>query len=84
MRATGWAAAGSCASGSFAGIRRQGTLRFRLGGGQVTDLFLGAEGKTLISNTDLGARAVQVWDVTTGDRCLVFFRELFGTGQMPE
>jgi RNA polymerase sigma factor (sigma-70 family) len=47
-------------------IKRVGTLRFRLGGGSVIGLFLGADGKTLISNTMNGARAVQVWEPTTG------------------
>jgi RNA polymerase sigma factor (sigma-70 family) len=47
-------------------IKRLGTLRFRLGGGTVIDLFLGPEGKTLISNTFNGARQVQVWEPTTG------------------
>jgi RNA polymerase sigma factor (sigma-70 family) len=53
-------------------IKREGTLRFRLGGGQMTDLFLGAEGKTLISNTLHGPRAVQVWDAATGKRLQSF------------
>src|SRR5947209_11178928 len=47
-------------------IERVGTLRFRLGGGAVTDLLLGAGGKALVSNTFHGAAAVQVWEPTTG------------------
>jgi RNA polymerase sigma factor (sigma-70 family) len=47
-------------------IQRLGTVRFRTGGGTVIGLFLGADGKTLISNTFVGARAVQVWEPTTG------------------
>jgi RNA polymerase sigma factor (sigma-70 family) len=47
-------------------IKRLGTERFRLGGGTATGLYLANGGKSLISNALMGARAVQVWESTTG------------------
>jgi RNA polymerase sigma factor (sigma-70 family) len=47
-------------------LRRLGTLRFRHGGGNICDLLLTKDGKTLVSNTYYGSRTVCVWDMATG------------------
>jgi len=47
-------------------LRRLGTLRFRHGGGNICDLLLSKDGKTLVSNTYYGSRTVCVWEMVTG------------------
>ncbi|HEY7423541.1 MAG TPA: sigma-70 family RNA polymerase sigma factor [Gemmataceae bacterium] len=47
-------------------LRRLGTLRFRHGGGNIHNLLLTTDGKTLISNDYYGSRKVCVWELATG------------------